>query len=172
MRIFLFLAMAGIADLLEALAQDLGTTLPEIFDDGISGFALDQPLPFESDLNIYDGGIAAQPQQLQLADLDLPLENAYFASLFSDKGDLDTSDDSQISSYLLASTGTDSPDANNEAGYDEPIFAYEKSPLYTWPTDDNNEVFPFNCWKENRDGFICSGDRCRMGMTISVLLSD
>ena len=168
MRNFLFLAMAGIADLLGALSQDLGATFPEIIDSGISGSTLDQPLPFESDLITYNGGTAAPPQQLNLADLDLPLDNAYLASLFSDKDDLDTSDESQILSYLWALTGTDSPDANIEAGYDEPVYAYEKAPLYTWPTDDNNVVFPFNCWKENRDGFVCSGDQCRMGMTIPL----
>lgn len=171
-RFLLFLAIAGVPHLLEALSQDFGGTLPDKFDDRISGSTLDQPLPFESDLNTYDdGGIAAQPPPLLPADLDLSPDSAYLASLFSNEDDLDTSGDSLFSPNVLASTGPNSPDANAEAGYDESIITYEKVPIYTWPSDQNYIVFPFNCWKDNRDGFVCKDDHCQMGTILSSSLS-
>lgn len=164
MRFFLFLAIGGIADLLEAIPQDFGGPLPERIYDATGGSTLEQPLPFESDLNTYDDfSIAAQPQDLISAAYDLSPDNAYLTSLFSNKDDSETSDDSLFSPYLLTSTGTNQPNANVETGYDESTIAYEKFPFYTWPSDQNDAVFPFNCWKENRDGFLCDGNRCRMG---------
>lgn len=170
-RCLLFLAIAGILNLSKALSQDFSGILLEKFDDRVSGSTLDQPLPFESDLDTYDaGGIAAQPPSLFSADLESSPDNAYLASLFSKEDDLNTSDDSLFSPYLLALTETTSLNANLDPEFDESVIAYEKSPLYDWPPDQNDVVFPFNCWKDNRDGFVCKEDRCQMGTIISSFL--
>lgn len=165
-----FLAIAGILNPLRALSQDFGAILPEKIDDRFSGSTLNQPLPLDSELNTYDaGGIAAQPPPLFSADLEISPDNAYLASLFSNEDDLNTSGDSPFSPFLLASSEMDPVNADLNPGYDESLIAYEKAPLYDWPSDQNKVVFPFNCWKDNRDGFVCKEDQCQMGKIFSFL---
>lgn len=168
---FLLLAVADITNLSEA-RQELEGSPSDIFYDGVGGSTSDQPFTFESDPSTYgDGGIAAQPQPLISADLDSSPDHAYLASVFSNTDGLDMSDDSLFSPSLLASTGTSLPDANLETGYDESTVAFNKFPLYTLPSDQKGVVFPFNCWKENRDGIICWEDRCQLGTATSSSLS-
>ena len=139
--------MADFASLLEARLQEFGGPFPDRIDDGIGGFPLDTSLMFDFDPSTYsDGDIATQPLSMISADLDTSLSDSY-TSVFSDEDDLDTNDDFSFSLSLLASTPTNSASTDVEIGYDELTIAYDKFPLYTWPSDRNQIIFPFNCWK-------------------------
>lgn len=164
MQVFLLLAVADIVNLSKARPQEVGVPLSERIFDSIEGSTLTQPLTLESDPSIYSGGggIASQTQPSISVGSDLFSDDVdVFAHLFNN-GDLNVS----YEPPLLTSTGTSILNTNSEPGYDESTMAYDKFPLYTWPSNSKQIVFPFNCWKENKDGFLCEGGQCHMGTNI------
>ena len=174
LRLFL-LTLTLFVGLLKARPQDLTSPSPvNIFED-LSGsdWALsDQSLSFESIPSAYDGsGIVDQPQPFNPADPGPSPENLHLGSLFSNTDNFDMSDSSLYASSPFSPNDVNSAEADFGTGsaddalqIDEgSTIAYEKSPLYTWPSDENRLVFPMNCWKEGKNGYICNDTNCRKG---------
>lgn len=182
MRLLVLLIVAVFVNLLEARPQDFIGPSSESFYDGGGGSTLassDQPFTFESNPSAYDGsGITAQPQTFTPTDLGLSSDIAYLASPFVDTGDFDTNDDSLFPPSLFASTALSAAEPDVEIGdadhtlYDDDLtISYDKFPLYTWPSDENRRLFPFNCWKEDKDGFLCKDNHCQMGTSTASFFS-
>lgn len=183
MRLFTLLAVALFEDVLEARPQDFIGPSSRSFDDGVGSSTLpfsDQPLTFETNPSAHDSsGITAQSLSLNPTDLDLSSDIAYLASPFADTGDFDMNDDDSLfPPSLFDWTAPSLTEPNVEIGYadnalydDDLTISYNKFPLYPWPSDRTRILFPFNCWRENKDGYLCTDNRCKMGTSTSSFLS-
>lgn len=181
MRLFLLLAVTVFTDVSEAHPQaNLGQASDSLYN-GIGDFfstPSDNSLIFEPTLAAYDGsGIAEQLNHLNPADLSLSSEADLLAPLLTELDDLDLSDDFLSAPSIVVSAEPSLAEVEFETAYadnndydDSSSISYHQTPQQTWPSNDRRIVFPFNCWKENKDGYLCMDNHCKMGTAASPSL--
>jgi hypothetical protein len=179
MRLFSILAVTVFTDVLKAHPQaNLGQASGNFYN-GVGGdyfsASSDGSLMVGPAPTTYDGsGIAEQLNHPTLAELSISPDAGLVAPGLTELNDLDISDDLLFAPSIVVSAEPSLAEVNFETAYtgntdydDSSSISYDQTPQKTWPSNDRRIVFPFNCWKENKYGYLCMDNHCQMDTAAS-----
>jgi hypothetical protein len=161
MRASLLLVVTFLTNRSTARPQEPPWQLWEDHHDGFDEAAWPQPFAVESIRNTYEGNdLPLQPQALY-PDVDTAFL-AYFSD--SDHSNIDEEFPPPLSPVVPTElSSTEASIGIEYAEYVPETISYNQVPWETWPVDPPPKVFPFNCWQEDKDGYLCKDSQCQMG---------